>query len=599
MDYVFNPISNKLPSGASKAGDEVSYALKISRFCRCDEVYIMLQDDSDNKKFKIKMPLHTNDEKFYEFRARITYDKPGLYWYHFLVKNGGNLIYLCKTQQFDIEPQSSVTSSFAQTVYEKDTIVDASYQRGVIYHIFIDRFRKSGNIECKDGMILRKDWGGQIDKYSDDFLVLNLECFGGNLRGITEKLAYIKSLGVTTIYLSPIFESYSYHKYDTANYEKIDSMFGGEEAFAQLIKTAKQQGMSVLLDGVFNHVGSDSIYFNKLNRFNTVGAFQSKKSKYYDWFKFEKYPHKYTSWWDIDTIPQFNANSQTLQDYFCGPKGVIAKHMKSGILGFRLDVVDEITDNYLNPLCQAIKRGKSDALVLGEVWEDAATKIAYSKRRHYFSGNQLDSVMNYPLKNSIIDFVLYGNSDGLASTMFMLKDHYPKFALNTLMNFLGTHDTKRILSIFTDFLANNHRKADAFDMLKLASALQYCSPGVPAVFYGDEVGIQGGEAPFCRVCFPWGTEDKNILEWYKKLGKLRSLDVFIDGEVNVLLAHNGVFVLERKNETTRIVVAANCSWEDFKLNLSAHMKDFLTSKPIKDSVVLKSYEFVILTQILK
>ncbi|MCL2229192.1 MAG: glycoside hydrolase family 13 protein [Firmicutes bacterium] len=589
MEYVFNSITDKYPQGACKVGSSVTYSLRVSRNVECKTLYIVVLCDIDNTIRRIKMPLHSSDEDYLTFSVTINFDTAGLFWYHFVVKNPTHTVYLCKTQLFDIEPKNELGASFAQVVYKKPSSVEKNYRTGVMYHVFVDRFKKSGAVVPHKSMHLRKDWCGAINKNSNDYLVINKEAFGGNLQGVIDKLSYIKDLGVSTIYLSPIFESYSYHKYDAADLSRVDSMLGGDQVFKTLVKEAKKLGLGILLDGVFNHVGSDSIYFNKMDYFDDFGAYQSKKSKYYDWFHFEEFPDKYSSWWGIDTLPKFNENNVALQKFIAGTDGIIAKHMKTGIMGFRLDVVDEIADVFLDKICAAVKSVKPDGLVLGEVWEDAATKIAYSKRRHYFRGNQLDGVMNYPLKNGILDFVLHANAENLASTFFMLKDHYPINTQNNLMNFLGTHDTKRILTILQE-----SNKGNPITMLKIASAIQYCAPGVPAVFYGDEVGITGGDAPYCRMCFPWGRENKEILAWYKKLGKLRAMDIFAEGACNVVFFGNGVFVFERKHKNDRVVIAANCGGEDFQLNLENPMLNFEENKLVKDFVLLKYNSFVIL-----
>ena len=445
-------------------------------------------------------------------------------------------------------------------------------------------------VAAKKGVFLREDWGGAITKNTTDFLVLNKECFGGNLHGVVEKLPYIKSLGVSTIMLSPIFESTSYHKYDTADLENVDSMLGGNATLRYLCNEASKLGIGVLLDGVFNHVGSDSIYFNKHGTFDSVGAYQSKKSKYFSWFTFTNHPEEYSMWWNFKTLPQFNESNPSLQKFIAGPGGVIEKHMKNGVIGYRLDVADELTDAYLNKICARIRISKKDAVIMGEVWEDAATKTAYSQRRTYFNGLQLNSVMNYPLKTGIIDFVLRGDAEGLAAVHYMIKDHYPHEVAYSLMNFLGTHDTKRIMTVMRE-----KSEKDAFALLKIAGAIQYCWPGVPAVFYGDEAGAVGGEAPFCRVCFPWGKEDKQIVAWYRKLGELRARKILAEGECNILLAHNGVFIMERTLGKSRLVLAANCSGEDFKLNVVSKMINYESGKPVKDSVLLQSSTFIILS----
>lgn len=625
-EYVYNPLFNKTPAGPSRAGGAVTYTVKAAHSNPCDNVYLMLTDDADKSVKQIRMPLVSRDAEFNIFRVTINYERAGLYWYHFKMTKSEYTWYLCKTPSFNAEARGDMGSAYAQIVTEKPIRENKQFTSGIIYHIFVDRFYKSGDVAAKRGMKLRRDWGGSITKNTPnlatdplEYEIINRECFGGNLLGIVDKLSYIKGLGASAILLSPVFESNSYHKYDTADLENVDSMFGGDAALKTLVAEAKRQGIGIILDGVFNHCGSDSIYFNRLGNFNSVGAYQSRKSKYFDWFTFEKFPDAYSSWWGFDTLPQFNESNPALQKFIAGPGGVIEKYMKTGILGFRADVADELSDVYLDKICARIRAVRRDAVIMGEVWEDAATKIAYGKRRHYFAGGQLGSVMNYPLKNAIIDFVTKGDSEGLASVFYMLRDHYPREVAYGLMNFLGTHDTKRILTVLRE---KDSDAKNAFNMLKIASAILYCSPGVPAVFYGDEAGAFGGEAPFCRVCYPWGKEDKATLAWYRKLGELRASSVLVDGDCNILFAHNGVFIMERvimkaskeskgaslrgavgdeaiANRPTkyasRLILAANCAAEDFKLNVASPMTDFETGKPVKDSIIMKPQSFVVLT----
>jgi len=586
MEYIFNPLLNKSPKGPCKAGSEVTYTLKVAHKCNAGNVYFVLIDDSDNSSKQIKMPFHTRDDEYSTYQVTITYKDAGLFWYHFKITQGKHVWHLSKGHLFDVEPTKDVTASFAQAIFQKPYKVEKSFRNGIIYHVFVDRFKKSGAIPAKPGITLRRDWGGEIDKNTKDFLVINREHFGGNLQGIVDKLEYIQSLGASTILLSPIFEASSYHKYDTADLSRVDTMFGGNEALKTLVKEAKKFGINVLLDGVFNHCGSDSIYFRD--------AVRDPKSQYRDWFMWDHYPDRYSCWWGFDTLPQFNEENPGLQKYIAGPGGIIEKHMKTGILGFRLDVADELTNPFLDKIAARIRTAKPDAVVLGEVWEDAAIKISYGNRRKYFNGAQLNSVMNYPLKGAIISYVLTGHAEGLASVFHMLADHYPREVRHNLMNFLGTHDTKRILTALRE--NTDHEQKRAFQLLKIASAIQYCAPGVPAVFYGDEAGCTGGEAPFSRVCFPWGKEDKDILKWYRKLGTLRQSPVFNESEAEVLFAHNGVFILSRTKGKDRVILAINCGHEDFKLNIEHEkdMIDFESGKPVSDSIMLVPKDFVIL-----
>ncbi|MCQ2385882.1 MAG: alpha-amylase family glycosyl hydrolase, partial [Clostridia bacterium] len=209
---------------------------------------------------------------------------------------------------------------------------------GVIYHIFVDRFFRGGNEEPLPGTILRKDWDNGIPEYPPypGAPLKNNTFFGGDLWGIAQKLPYIASLGVKTIYLSPVFRSPSNHKYDTANYEEVDPMFGGKEALLSLIDAAKSYGIRLILDGVFNHTGADSLYFNRYGNYPSLGAYQSKNSPYYHWFTFRHFPDDYECWWDIDILPRVKTDSPAVSDYFLSPNGIVAKYAAMGIGGMRL-----------------------------------------------------------------------------------------------------------------------------------------------------------------------------------------------------------------------------------------------------------------------
>jgi glycosidase len=540
------------------------------------------------------MPIVSCKDGYYVFRAGIQFPTAGLFWYHFEIKNDAYTVLLNKTPLFDAEPLGYLNSSYCQNVYKKESRVSPDYRSGAMYHIFVDRFcRGAGDTKpASAGGVMRKDWGGDMTKNTHDFVKINREFFGGNLYGVIEKLPYIADLGVKTIYLSPIFQSSSYHRYDTRDFARVDEMLGGDVALRDLIAGAKKHGIGIILDGVFNHIGKDSEIFKS--------ACASKTSPYYDWFEFTHYPDKYSCWWGIDTLPQFNEACAAMQKYIAGDGGIVQKYMKMGIAGFRLDVVDEITDPFLDNICARIKAENPSAVIIGEVWEDAAVKVAYDKRRHYFAGGQLDGVMNYPLKNAVIDFVTNGNAEGLASVFYTLRDHYPVAVQNNLMNFLGTHDTKRILSVLGG-AGKNGGKGDgavAFNLLKIASAVQYMAVGVPSIFYGDEAGIGQngygvGDAPFSRVCMPWEHENRDTIAWYKKLGILRKKKMFDGGDCNVIFCGTGVFVFERVYKNERAVFAGNCGRDDFQINLKNPMRDFETDEIINDNIILPPNTFKI------
>ena len=517
-----------------------------------------------------------------------TYDffveTPGLYWYSFLINTSSGAT---------IAVPAHEGGSYQVTAYATDENSPDWIHGGVIYHVFVDRFRRGAELSLRPGAIFRPDWGG-CPHYLPDYegIVRNNDFFGGDLYGIIEKLPYLEDLGVTCIYLSPVFDAASNHKYDTGDFMQIDPAFGGDDALEQLCAKAGARGMKVILDGVFNHVGVDSRYFNKYGRFDSPGAYQSQQSQYYDWFTFRP-DGKYDAWWGIELLPAINKSSVSYRDFICADDGVIAHWTKKGVSGWRLDVVDELPDMFLYPLCEAIKRENSSALIVGEVWEDASNKIAYGVRRRYFLGGQLDSVMNYPLKDAIIGCVKDGNAVQLASTMASLCRNYPENVLNSLMNVLGTHDTARILTVLSGVdtpgskAAMEHFRLDGAQLmaakkrLKLAAVLHFTLPGVPCVFYGDEAGMEGFADPFNRLCYPWGSEDTELISWYASLSRLRkSYSCFRDGKYALIEARDGLFAFTRDDGKSRVLVAVNTTNSDRMLKADGFDYDYLNDKSI-------------------
>lgn len=492
--------------------------------------------------------------------------KGGLFYYHYEAYESGWLTNL----------SGEAPTELVKDGIERQLLIwDASFttpdflKGGMIYHIFVDRFRASGKYKVRDGGILNTDWENGIPQYpvKRGADLKNNEFFGGDLYGIAEKLDFIKSLGVTTLYLSPIFEAVSNHKYDTSDYMKVDSAFGGDKALSHLIKECKKRGMHIILDGVFNHTGDDSVYFDKYSRYGS-GAYSSSCSPYADWYSFGANRDEYACWWNIKILPKVNCDAPSYREHIFGKGGVVRKYMRMGIDGFRLDVADELSGSFLEEMRRVVKEENPDGIVLGEVWEDASNKIAYSERRHYFSGHQLDSVMNYPLREGILAFIKHGDFQTLRFASETVYRHYPKQVSDVLMNFLGTHDTERILtslagresaSLSNTELAHERLSANerrhGLEMLKCAFAICALTYGVPSVFYGDEAGLEGYHDPFCRMPYPWGREDKETVSFFSALGALRrSEKLFAEGFFRVRHADENSYVFERFNDEKTITV---------------------------------------------
>lgn len=466
---------------------------------------------------------------------------------------------------------------------------------GNVYHIFVDRFAPSGRCVAKEGTFINPKWEGAIPMYPEyrGAPLKNNEFFGGDLWGIIEKLDYLQDLGVTTLYLSPVFEAASNHKYDTSDYMNVDSMFGGNKALEALCKECKRRNIEIFLDGVFNHTGDDSIYFDRYHKYGN-GACTSKESPYYKWYEFKSYPDKYVCWWDIDILPRVKSEDSGYQNFIFGKNGVVDRWIDCGVAGFRLDVADELCDSFLDGFVKRVKEKRSDAVVIGEVWEDASNKIAYGRRRHYFNGCQLDSVMNYPLREGVISFIKYGDYKKLRDITEGIYRRYPKCVSDVLMNFLGTHDTERIITVLagksgegktTSELAELHltkeEKKKGRALLKCAYTIIAFMYGFPSVFYGDEAGSEGYHDPFCRRPFPWNNIDPDIHDYFAKVGKTRlKYPLFKDGIFEICLADENCFVFKRYNgkKTAYICVTRD---SERRLEFSEKVTNVLSSGTVK------------------
>ncbi|MGN0494486.1 MAG: glycoside hydrolase family 13 protein, partial [Acutalibacteraceae bacterium] len=455
------------------------------------------------------------------------------------------------------------------------------------------------------------DWSKQPEyRQTGDKCSLGNDYYGGDLKGIEEKLPYLEELGVTCIYLNPIFEAHSNHRYNTADYMKIDPTLGTEEDLVSLINEARRHGISIVLDGVFSHTGDDSRYFNLKHRYNTVGAANSPDSPYHSWYKFGNYPTGYSCWWGVPSLPETEEEDLSFSNFIAGENGVIRYWLKRGIKGWRLDVADELPDSFLDKIRSAVKAEGKDNYLLGEVWEDATNKISYGSRRRFLRGRQLDSVMNYPLSEAIITFVKGGNARDLADTVLDLLENYPPQAAKLLMNHIGTHDTARILTR----LAKNGETGDrewqsrqtlsdeeyshGVKLLKLAAVLQYTMPGVPSLYYGDEAGMSGFGDPFCRAGFPWGSENKELTEFYKALGQFRKKSpVFKSGEFIPVHADTGNIVYLRKKGKREVLVAVNRGGEPSEIQIPEKFntaKIIFGHKPINGVLNLNKEDFAVL-----
>lgn len=560
--------------GAVKTEQDVTFRIILPRNFRCCAARLVIKKAENDCYDFLNMQwdcMQGTDEEWWKINFT-SYDA-ALFKYHFEYDTpwGTSRIFHKANGAAVIAAEGD---DWQLTVYDKDFHTPEKFKGGIIYQIFPDRFAFSGKEKqnVPTDRILRND--RENDPYwvpTADGKVLNNDYFGGDLKGIEQKLDYLKSLGVSCIYLNPIFEAQSNHRYDTADYEKIDSLLGTEEDFKSLCKSAEKFGISIILDGVFSHTGDDSIYFNKYGRYSSLGAYRSKESPYYSWYKFNNWPDDYESWWGIKILPEVIEETPEFIEYIAGENGIARKWLRLGASGWRLDVADELPDEFLDSFRKAVKAEKSDALVLGEVWEDASNKSSYGKLRRYLLGEQLDSVMNYPFANAVTDFVREANAELFAQRIMSIVENYPKEVLDVLMNHISTHDTMRaITALAGESCAYRDRKwqsAHSLDeksyaygvrLLKAASAIQFTLPGVPTIYYGDEAGMQGYKDPFNRRCYPWGNENNELIEWYRLLGKIRNESmVFLDGTFEFLSSVAGCIAFARRKNNEAILVISN------------------------------------------
>ncbi|MBQ2748703.1 MAG: glycoside hydrolase family 13 protein [Clostridia bacterium] len=524
----------KTPYGAMKTGEALTITLLVSRRMAPRRVVLLFGHDGESYG-EYPMEWKTTGGGRDEYCVSLTPDGVGLYTYAFRLETAISTVYYGAVSDGHGGEGRISEGGFTPyyvTVYEAAWNPPTWYGDGITYQIFPDRFAVAGKVPEISGRRIVKDRKQLPEKTvfrNGD--VPNNYFYGGNLRGIIESLPYLKTLGVGNLYLNPIFLSESNHRYDTSDYHKIDPMLGSEAEFTELCHKAGELGMRVILDGVFNHTGDNSLYFNKFGSYPGLGAYQGKESPYYSWFQFRKFPDEYECWWNIRIMPSYDKNNQSFREFVYD---VVKKWLNLGASGWRLDVADELPDDMIAGIRRAATEAKPDSLVIGEVWEDASIKIAYDVRRRYFLGNELDGVMNYPFRTAVLNYLLHGDAEGFREMSESQSENYPYPAQRSLMNFLGTHDTVRILSALggyedapTDLkerayhrLAPQARKV-AEERLRLASLLLFTYLGSPTIYYGDEGGMEGLEDPFNRAFYHRENAKISLLRHYRRLAEIR------------------------------------------------------------------------------
>ena len=493
--------------------------------------------DSEYKRKNMKVVAET--ELFTYYEAEISIDK-NRYRYYFELKDNNDDVFIYNERGFENNSYEYKDLAAFQFPYiaEEDLYKEEKWlQEAVVYQIFPDRFFNGNELINPKGV---KEWGkGKVDKRS---------MFGGDIRGIIEKVDYLKDLGVNLLYLTPIFKSSTNHKYNTQDYFDIDPQFGTIEDAKELVKKCHDNGIRIVFDAVFNHSGNDFFAFRDILK-------NQENSRYKDWYFIDSWPvevekcNYYTFANRCSNMPKLNTNNREVREYLLS----VAKYWirEVDIDGWRLDVCDEVSHDFWRDFRKAVKSVKSDAIIIGEIMHEANS---------FLKGDQLDSIMNYPFKNATIDY--FGKSnissreylDILAANRMLYMDSITR----QMWNLIGSHDTKRILNE-----CNNE-----VDRVKLAMVMQFTYIGVPYIYYGDEIGLKGGEDPDNRRCMIWEDkkQNKELLELCKKLISIRKENkLLIDGEFKEVCCDENIIAFIRDNNKEKVFVAFNNSLEEKKI----------------------------------
>lgn len=537
----------RFPPGAVRCGGKLRLVIDLTgQNLSCCDVFLRLWSDGRETLIKGERQKNVVLTSFiFHFTAPET---PQLIWYYFIINiNGEKYFYGGRSGEGAL--YRNVPQDYQITVYDGCFKTPDWFKEATVYQIFPDRFcrgsadkhgftaleRAEKLKSSGEKIFLHKNWNEEVlfEPLPGEKDYSPCDYYGGDLKGIEEKLPYLKKLGVTAIYLNPIFEAHSNHRYNTADYMRVDHVLGENEDLKRLAASAEKFGMHLILDGVFSHTGADSVYFNRFGRYQSLGAYQSPDSPYYEWYDFRRFPDDYRCWWGFKSLPEVNENTPSYMDFI----GKVLKFWSEfGVTSWRLDVADELPEEFIEFLRIKIKEHDPEGLILGEVWEDASNKEFYGGLRKYVYGSELDGVMNYPFRDAVCDFFT-GKIDAYALNDILAgqRERYPEPFYRSCLNVLGSHDCQRILSVLSGAPGKNELSrekqskysetpaglAKGRNRLEAASALQFSMPQPPCIYYGDEAGMTGLCDPFNRRSFPWEHGDNLLTQHYIKLSSIR------------------------------------------------------------------------------
>lgn len=545
-----------------------------------EHVKFYIWKGEEQRAFDMKWTKNENNYAYFE--ATVDLENCPLYHYYFSYNANGKFQYY-KDEKKKVTGDTTILK---EECYKKSVNFNVpEWAKGAVaYQIFPDRFNKGKGtvIAPMARRRVHENWNDKPIIEPDEEGIYNNDFFGGNFSGITEKVPYIADLGIDIVYFNPIVRSQSTHRYDTADYFQPDPYLGTVEELKQMIDEFHKFGIKVIFDGVFNHTGNDSIYFNQYGTYDSVGAYQSQESPYRDFYNWDE-NGKAHGWWGFETLPTINKNNRQFIDMICGYGGVIDVWCSWGIDGIRLDVMDDLSDYLIMEINKAMQRNKpNDFIIYGEVWENAMRK-----GRSYINDKEAHSVMNYFMIDAFLRYYMYGDTHKLDRNLREILTEYPPGTIQTLMNSTSTHDTSRFIEFFSCNVFNYNGK-DYWDidwhgmsekeriewqknhkltkeqyehgkmvMKAYVTALAFM-PGMFTIFYGDEVGIQGIGNLLNRATYPWGHEDLELLEFFKKLIKSRKSEKFLrTADIKVIKMDQDQLVFERYDDNEQAIVIAS------------------------------------------
>lgn len=528
--------AHKQPFGAQPAGTAFEYAVAAPAGVQALTLVVESRRLEGNQEVleyteRARVPMQRGADG--RWRARHRFDAKGIYGYwfeaqigerRFALQNNADAVHWTREKGSGgagavaaLPASPRAIRRFRQTVYDPAFTVPDWAADAVYYYVFPERFR-NGNpandpvpgrdrvhahtVE-KHARWLERPWkpgDGSDAHFNNDF-------FGGDLEGLIQKLDEIRALGANAIYMTPVFRAASNHKYDTADYRNIDPAFGSNADFERLAREAGKRGIRVIPDASLNHTGSDSIYFDRYGNFGQGGAFEGGRvrpgSPYAGWYRFDTTQsdpeRQYRGWVGVSSLPELDKGSRSFRDFAYGaPDSVMKLWLDRGAAGWRMDVAPWVPDDFWAEWRAAIKAHRPDAITIAETWFDAAK---------HFLGDAFDSTMNYIFRNAVLDYAGGGDARKLVPQLELMREHYPPQAFHALMNLLSSHDQARSLHVLgwhDDADAVQERRAKA--RYRLALFFQMTYPGAPAVYYGDEVGLNGGDDPDNRRPYPWADE---------------------------------------------------------------------------------------------